>query len=300
MSRLSRITQLIFGSTATTNQLKVFGSLAASAPTNATNIGTGTGGVQNLSNYLAGWYAAVIGSASPTIQDMNSLFWMITSQLAYILQSGVPEWDSATTYYGGNIATDDAGNLYFSLIDNNLNNALTDVSAWQITTRSGVAGQFSTVSYSIGDIVNDLGVLYVSQQNSNLNQLLSNKAYWLPLCNTGVFAPTITWSGTTPSDYAGRWTYIQTGNIVTVYGTINFTAPSGSATTISSITVPVATSSLSTTIGGIYTNGTSNGSASGIVKSNSGSGTTVAVSPPLAIPPTDNVSINFDFNYTVS
>lgn len=129
MSKISRITQLIFGSTAGANQMGVFGSLAAGSPTFATNVGTGSNGVQNLGNYLSGWFAAILGENSPAIQDMNSLFWLVTYQLAYLMQEGVAEWDSATTYYTGSLVSS-AGSLYISKSDANLNNAVTNGLFW--------------------------------------------------------------------------------------------------------------------------------------------------------------------------
>jgi hypothetical protein len=129
MSKITRITQLIFGSTAGANQMGVFGSLAAGTPTFATNVGTGSNGVQNLGNYLSGWFAAILGANSPSIQDMNGLFWLVTYQLAYMMQEGVPEWDSATTYYTGSLVSS-GGALYISKVDTNLNHAVTSTAYW--------------------------------------------------------------------------------------------------------------------------------------------------------------------------
>lgn len=167
MSRLSRITQLIFGSSAIVGQMKVFGSLANATPTTATDIGTGSTGVQNLSQFLSGWFAGILGGGNPAIEDMNGLFWMLTQQLAYIFQAGIPEWDFATTYFKGSIVQDggSSGAFYLSLIDNNLNQALSGGN-WQpfLTPRAtagnpgnlsldGNAGA-SSISLQTGDGIN--------------------------------------------------------------------------------------------------------------------------------------------------
>jgi hypothetical protein len=93
--KLSRITQYIFGGSAGTAQIAQFGSLAAGSPQFTTNLAT----IQALSEYLGGWFAGVISGNSPAIEDMNALFYLTTSQLAYLFQEGIPEYDSLTTYY---------------------------------------------------------------------------------------------------------------------------------------------------------------------------------------------------------
>ncbi len=130
MAKISRQPQKIFASAAGTNQLAEIGSLNAGTPVFTTNIIT----MQSLSNYLTGLFGVVIGGNSPAIEDINSLFYLATYQLAYGLQTGVPEWDSSTTYYKGSIVTDttSTGTLYRSITDTNLNNAVTDTVNWRI------------------------------------------------------------------------------------------------------------------------------------------------------------------------
>jgi sulfur transfer complex TusBCD TusB component (DsrH family) len=67
------------------------------------------------------------------MEDMNAYMYMVTSQLAYILQQGAAiEWDAETTYYTGSIvaAADGSGIWYRSLIDDNTR-PLTDTTAWK-------------------------------------------------------------------------------------------------------------------------------------------------------------------------
>ena len=93
MVALVRYTQQIFASLAGNNQLSEYGSFAASPPGNLYSGSTiNPNIVQQLTNYLQGQYSAVGGSYSPTIQDHNSLFYLFSYQLSYILQSGIPEW----------------------------------------------------------------------------------------------------------------------------------------------------------------------------------------------------------------
>lgn len=130
MSKIARFTQKIFGINAGTDQIAQIGSLNAGTPVYSTNPAT----LQALSNYLAGWFSVVIGSNSPAIEDDNALNYVMTSQLAYLTQAGIAEWDSGTTYYIGSFASDGVGGFYVSLTDNNLNNALTSTSNWRWVT----------------------------------------------------------------------------------------------------------------------------------------------------------------------
>lgn len=126
MSKVLRKTQKIFGSTAGFQQIAQFGSLAAAAPVYTTDPDV----IQALSNYLQGWFAAAIGANSPAIEDMNAVLYLYAYQLAYLMQEGIAEYDTATTYYTGSLINDGAGNIYISLIDNNVGNALTDFTKW--------------------------------------------------------------------------------------------------------------------------------------------------------------------------
>lgn len=145
MAKITRKNQKIFGSAAGTDQIAEFGSLAAGVPAFTTDPET----IQALSNYLTGWYGAVIGSNSPAIEDMNALCYLFAYQLAYVLQAGVAEWDDSTTYYIGSMVTDGAGGLYISITNANLNNAVTDTTNWAPMTTT-LAQYGVTVGNSAG------------------------------------------------------------------------------------------------------------------------------------------------------
>ena len=138
MSRLARYTQKIFGSTAGSNQMATFGSEAAGFPFTCDGATVTPTIVQGLSQYLSGWFSGVLGSFSPTIEDMNALFYLLSYQIAYLLQTGIPEWDSGTTYYVGDLVQDGSGQIYKSLTNSNLNNALTDATNWKVLLTDGI------------------------------------------------------------------------------------------------------------------------------------------------------------------
>lgn len=128
MSKILRKVQKIFGINAGFDQIAVFGSLANTSPAYSTDPAV----IQSLTQYDDGWFEAVIGDNSPAIEDVNALDYVETYQLAYLMQTGVPEWDATTTYYIGSFASDGLGNLYYSTVDNNINNAFTDGTKWQL------------------------------------------------------------------------------------------------------------------------------------------------------------------------
>lgn len=135
MPRLGRVTQQIFASTPGFQQVTQFGSTFAGSTNFTTNIAT----IQALSNWLGGFYDAAIAQSNPLIEDMNGVFLVLTQQLAYLLQEGIAEWDSGTTYYTGNLIQT-GGIVYRSLIDSNLNNDPTTAAgtSWGSMLQPGV------------------------------------------------------------------------------------------------------------------------------------------------------------------
>lgn len=145
MPAIPRAHQKIFGSSLTAaGNLAVIGSLQAGAPAFTDDPAT----MQSLANFLQGFNGIVVGNRSPTQEDMNSLLWLITRQLAYLLQSGIPEYSAATTYYVGNVVR--VGNVqYTSLTDDNVGNAVTNTNHWIATTGSLPAAAAMSASQSV-------------------------------------------------------------------------------------------------------------------------------------------------------
>lgn len=105
------------------NNIAVFGSLAEVNPQFSKDIEE----IQSLDAFLQGWSNAITGDASPALEDMNALFYVLFYQMAYLFQKGVAQWKSTTDYYIGSFTTDGNGALYTSVVDNNVgNNPATD------------------------------------------------------------------------------------------------------------------------------------------------------------------------------
>ena len=134
MGKLAKVDQKIFGSSGGTTEFGQFGSDAAGAALTTKDLAT----IQALSQYLEGWYSATASASEPPrIEDMNSLFLMITTQLRYIFQTGIVEWDTNQDYYIGS-QVQVAGVRYVSNTGtdgspNQGNNPTTDIVNWAPT-----------------------------------------------------------------------------------------------------------------------------------------------------------------------
>lgn len=126
MAKIPRKLQKIFGSNAGPQDIGKFGSLAAGAPSYTTDPDV----IQDLSQFTGGWVSSILGNNSPAIQDRNALDYLMTYQLAYLLQQGVPEWDSATEYHTDSVVQS-SGVLFKSIQNNNTNHLVSDGAWWE-------------------------------------------------------------------------------------------------------------------------------------------------------------------------
>lgn len=194
MAKIPRITQQVFASTAGFEQVAEFGSLAAATPVFTLDVAT----IQSLGAWTAGWFNAVIGGNSPAIEDMNGAFLVMTQQLAYGLQQGIPEWDAGTTYYFGSVVSQPV--IVFTVTSANAtlgatytNNSITftvqaTISAGTILicTASGLPTASGTLTKASGTgdstitfSANTPGAqLYTSITNANLNQAVTSTSQW--------------------------------------------------------------------------------------------------------------------------
>jgi len=160
MAKIVRKSQKIFGGDLTASgNVAVFGSLKAGSPSYSIDPAT----IQSA-HYNLGWADAVVANNAPAIQDMNALFYVDTYQLAYLMQTGIAEWDAGTTYYIGSWCLDSVGIPYCSIVDTNLNNAVTDTTKWRravLTAPSGALNYGLTTSVAANaltiNLVNNAG-----------------------------------------------------------------------------------------------------------------------------------------------
>lgn len=154
MARFPRVKQVVFGPS---GLVGTGGFGAAALGTNTTEVAS-TSTLANLMSTTAwntnGWIDAVLGASKfPAVEDLNASAYIFSSQLAYLLQQGIPEYDSATTYFIGNICVDpDTANTYQSIADNNTGNPLTDTAHWRLYKRILLTGNTTFYVATTGKI----------------------------------------------------------------------------------------------------------------------------------------------------
>lgn len=131
MAKLTRVTGKVFAGEADASQVGQFGSAKAGTPTNTTDIAT----IQQLAAYSNGWGSAVISDRNfPPLEEVNGVLKNISYQTCYILQEGVPTYDSGTEYSNTSLVktVNEYGVLfYLSKQDGNTGHALSDTSWWE-------------------------------------------------------------------------------------------------------------------------------------------------------------------------
>lgn len=141
MSKLSRVFQNLFGLNGATSHFEQFGA----RKTGSANFTKDPNTLQSLSAFITGGWADAVNPTNnaPFLEDMNGLFYLLFYQLCQIFQDGIPAWDPSTTYFIGSfVRKDGTGELYSSLVDNNVGNALpnqTGNANWTYANPQGVA-----------------------------------------------------------------------------------------------------------------------------------------------------------------
>ena len=128
MSRLARVTQQIFASAAANNG--VFGSAQIGTKITSNSLPT----IMSLAAWAQGWLSAVLGASKfPPLEEFQAVEYVHSTQIAYILQQGIPEYDGGTTYWTNNIVINPGTfQVYGSLQDGNIGQALNNAAYWKL------------------------------------------------------------------------------------------------------------------------------------------------------------------------
>ena len=114
--------------------LGVFGSYAAEAA----DYSDDPDEIQGLAAWGAGLAASLVNNCPPFMEEFNALFNLLTRQVSYLMQAGIPEYLAATEYVVGSLVSDSAGGIYVSVVNNNTGNALSDETKWMLFLSSKV------------------------------------------------------------------------------------------------------------------------------------------------------------------
>lgn len=143
MAKITRFFQKIFaGGITPTGNVARFGSLAAGAPSYSNDPTV----IQSLPAWDNGWASATIGNQSPAFQDFNAYQYVATLQLAYLLQAGIPEWNTDTVYYQNSFCQV-SGVVYKSKTNDNQGNAVGENANWGVWISAvGLSGSYNDLS----------------------------------------------------------------------------------------------------------------------------------------------------------
>lgn len=138
MSKLERKSFKIFGETASEENIGQFGSAIAGTKLNTSDVEK----IQELDAWSKGWESATIGeNRYPAMQERTGVDKVFSYQIAYMLQQGIPEWGETTNYAIGSVVKiikDGVVSLYTSLTNNNIGNAVTNATHWQIMGQANI------------------------------------------------------------------------------------------------------------------------------------------------------------------
>jgi hypothetical protein len=128
-----------------------FASRAANAPLQTFDVAT----IQALSAWNTGLRGSLLANTQgvniPVLQDFNALMYVVTSQLAYLMQEGIAEYDATTTYYTNSLVKKSGTTqVYKSLTDNNIGNALSNGTYWQAGSDLGGSNILPFPDYTAG------------------------------------------------------------------------------------------------------------------------------------------------------
>lgn len=128
MAKLIRKTQKLFGEDG--GALGQFGSAQAGSPVLSSDPDT----IQGLAAYTNGWNDATIsGDKRPPLEEFNGIKYVNDYQNAYLLQEGIAEYDSGTTYFINSIVKESGTlNIYSSITDDNIGNLLSNATHWKL------------------------------------------------------------------------------------------------------------------------------------------------------------------------
>lgn len=239
MTKIARASQKVFaGGIVATNNISVYGSLKAGTPTYSNDPAT----IQSLDAWIYGWGSAVVSNQAPALQDVNAVDYLLSRQIAYLLQQGIAEYDADTEYHQHSYCSVN-GVLYRSVQNTNLNHAVTDNTWWLAALTPNTTGG------ALGNVPIGSAIPIVNAQVWTLPASGEVKDGYA-LCNGQTFASLgagnyhPSFSGSLPNISDARFLMGSTA-IGAVGGANSFTLAAGNIPQISTSYTPAGTNSAS-------------------------------------------------------
>ena len=149
MAKLVRKLQKIFAKNATNNGQFGSAQLGTKIETDDLDI------IQALSAWENGWLDATLTAQRlPPLEEMQGIQYTFSTQLAYMFQEGVPEWNSQTTYYEKSIVKfAGTSELYVSIVDDNIGNLPSDPTKWTLAADLLKVNYTDETTVTAGDLM---------------------------------------------------------------------------------------------------------------------------------------------------
>lgn len=149
MAKLPRVHQKIFAENAVAKEIGQFGSVVAGAKKETGDIAE----IQALEAWEKGWSEATVSkNRYPAMQERNGIDKVITQQLAYMFQEGIPEWNAETEYSSTGLVKSLDGNkikLYRSLKDGNVGHLVSEPNWWEEVNLGGSGLEVCDIGMSL-------------------------------------------------------------------------------------------------------------------------------------------------------
>jgi hypothetical protein len=149
MAKLPRVHQKIFAENAVAKEIGQFGSAVAGAKKETGDIAE----IQALEAWEKGWSEATVSkNRYPALQERNGIDKVITQQLAYMFQEGIPEWNAETEYSSTGLVKSLDGNkikLYRSLKDGNVGHLVSEPNWWEEVNLGGSGLEVCDIGMSL-------------------------------------------------------------------------------------------------------------------------------------------------------
>lgn len=238
MTTLSRVTGKVFGGSAPLDEIGQFGSAKAGTKLNTQDVAT----IQALPAYSTGWGSAIMTSRNfPPIEEVTGVLKTISYQNCYLLQEGIPEYDSGTNYSNTSIVKSINGTglkFFISLQNDNQGHALSDSAYWaEAVLDSGrKLGEIVTSTIPLSDaglhlldgtlisgsgIYADFVTYIASIYNSSLNYFCTESQWQASVSQYGV---------------CGKFVYNSTNNTVRLPKVTGFIEGASGTSTLGNLT----------------------------------------------------------------
>lgn len=204
MAKITRKTQKIFGGNSSSNAQ--FGS----ARVGTFVLDNDPDVIQALPAWESGLNAATIsGEKLPALEEEQGIQYVVTRQISYIFQEGIPEYDSNTEYVQNSLVKEpNTVSIYKSLVNDNEGNALNNGSFWRFVCNFDTVQPLNNYTATIAPTVNDDSSLGYSA-GSYWYDTVSDDIYFCVDATVGA-AVWVIQSSIDPSDL-GTAAFVNTG-----------------------------------------------------------------------------------------